>query len=111
MSIIFVQSRERSFYAICLLPLPAAVTRPELHRNPAPSPSRVRRSLLRGTVFATIKAVLFDLLLALWRHGNPMLKSRLPMQVTVLNDLAHLQEPCAIGRRWLHFSSLIHATH
>jgi hypothetical protein len=32
----------------------------------------------------------------LWRHGNPMLKSRLPMQITVLNDLAHLQEPCAI---------------
>jgi hypothetical protein len=38
------------------------------------------RDRLAIAVFATVKAVLFDLLLALWRHGNPMLKSRLPMQ-------------------------------
>ena len=62
-------------------------------------------------VFATVKAVLFDLLLALWRHGNPMLKSRLPMQITVLNDLAHLQEPGATRRCWFHFLELIHALH
>ncbi len=66
---------------------------------------------LQIAVFATVKAVLFDLFLALWRHCNPMLKSRLPMQITVLNELAHVQEPCAIRRRWFHFISLIHATH
>ena len=50
-----------------------------------------RSSLSTIAVFATIKTVLFDLLLALRRHGKPMLKSRLPMQITVLNDLAHVQ--------------------
>jgi hypothetical protein len=66
------------------------------------------RETLGSVLFATVKAVLFDLLLTLWCHCNPMLKSRLPMQITVLNDFAHLQEPCAIRWRWLHFS-LIHA--
>jgi hypothetical protein len=40
-----------------------------------------------------------------------MLKSRLPMQITVLNDLAHFQFPRAIRRGWFRFTSLIHATH
>ena len=33
------------------------------------------------------------------------------MQITILNDLAHLQYPCTIRRGWFHFTSLIHATH
>jgi len=39
-----------------------------------------------------------------------MLKSRLPMQITVLNDLAHFQEACAIRPGWFHLINLIHAT-
>ena len=72
-----------------------------------------RSSLGAIAVFATIKSVLrgLDLLLALWRYGKPMLKSRLPMQITVLNDLAHFQEACAIRPGWFHFINLIHATH
>src|SRR5947207_15594736 len=90
---------------LCLLPsgasrcrLPPGIT----------SKSRYRRYRLEIAVFATVKTVLFDLLLALWRHGDPMLKSRLPMQIAVLNDLVHLQEACAIRRGWFHFISLIH---
>src|SRR5437588_12945087 len=91
---------------LCLLPsgasrcrLPPGIT----------SKSRYRRYRLEIAVFATVKTVLFDLLLALWRHGNPMLKSRLPMQITVLDDLAHVQYPRAIRRSWFYFISLIHA--
>ena len=67
------------------------------------------RKALGSVVFATVKAVLFDLLLALWCHCNPMLESRLPMQITVLNDFAHFQEPCAIRWRGFHVVGLIHA--
>jgi hypothetical protein len=50
----------------------------------------------------------FDLLLALWRDGKPMLLSRVPVQIAILDCLANLQKPRTIWRSWFCFSCFSH---
>src|SRR4029453_2605193 len=65
---------------------------------------------LQIATLAAVKSVLprFDLLVALWRDGKPMLLSRVPVQIAILDCLAYLQKPRAIWRSWFCFSCFSH---
>ena len=68
--------------------------------------------LLEIAAVAAVKSVLplFDLLLALWRDGKPVLLSRVPVQIAILDCLAYLQQPRAMWRSWFCFFCFSHTT-
>jgi len=84
------------------------------HERLRDSEGRAGRSpaalLLQIPPLAAVKSVLprFDLLVALWRDGKPMLLSRVPVQIAILDCIAYLQKPRAIWRSWLCFSCFSH---
>jgi hypothetical protein len=65
---------------------------------------------LQIATLAAVKSVLrgFDLLVALWCDGKPMLLSRVPVQIAILDGLAYVQKPRAIWRRWFCFFCFSH---
>ena len=68
-------------------------------------------TLLEIALLAAVKAVLagLDFFFALRSYSNPMLYLRVPVQIAVLNDLAHFEKPRVIGRSWLCLICRAHA--
>jgi hypothetical protein len=64
---------------------------------------------LQIATLAAVKSVLrgFDLLVALWCDGKPMLLSRVPVQIAILDGLAYVQKSRAIWRRWFVSSASV----
>ena len=81
---------------------------------PGVSPKRSRweqrRLWLEIAVFAAVEAVLVgpDSFFTLRGHSNPVLYRRIPVQITVLDDLADFEKSRVMGRSWLCLACIAH---
>jgi hypothetical protein len=68
-------------------------------------------ALLEIAALAAVEAVLagLDFFFALRRYSNPMLHRGVPVQIAVLDYLAHFEKPRVIGRSWLCLVCRAHA--
>ena len=69
-----------------------------------------RAKALEIVVLAAVEAVLaaLDSFFALRGHSHPVLYRRIPVQITVLDDLAHFEKSRVIGRGWLGLACIAH---
>ena len=70
-----------------------------------------RLPLLEIALLAAIEAVLagLDFFFALRSYSNPVLYRGVPVQIAVLDDLAHFEKSRVIGRGWLCLVCRAHA--
>ena len=70
-----------------------------------------RLPLLEIAVLPAVEAVLagLDFFFALRSYNNSVLYRGVPVQIAVLDDLAHFEKPRVIGRSWLCLVCRAHA--